>query len=219
LKKVPAVCRHFFLAYIAFFIIILNRSIAYDDKTFFAEIAEGNEAAFTALFEAYVVQMGSFVYSLTRSEKVVDDIIQETFLRIWINRDKLTGVREPRSYLFRIAANLCYTWRNRLMLESRIINDISGQAPAGHDGVTEQLHVNALKAAVQEAVNRLSPQRAKIYQLNRQEGWSVSEIAEHLSLSQQTVRNTLSSSLDFIREYLQKKGYPLVLISLLLRLF
>lgn len=197
----------------------MGLSSAYDDHTLFLRIAEGDEAAFTRLFETYAVQLGSFVFSLTQSEKIVDDVVQETFLRVWMNRDKLPDVREPKSWLFRITANLCYTWRSRLMLEKKAKDHVHQHAEQTHNEVSEQLYVNALKEAVQEAVSLLSPQRSKIYQLNRQQGFTVPEIAEYLSLSPQTVRNTLHSSLEFIREYLHKKGYPLVIISLLFRIF
>jgi len=58
-------------------------------------------------------------------------------------------------------------------------------------------------------VGRLPEQRRRIYQMSRDEGMKIVEIAERLAISPNTVKNTLVVSLRFIRQYLADRGHEL----------
>ncbi|HEY0274178.1 MAG TPA: hypothetical protein VGC22_13385 [Chitinophaga sp.] len=61
-----------------------------DDKDLFHQIAKGDETAFRRLFHRYVPGLRPLVLPPpTKTAAVTDDIIQETFLRLWLSRDKL----------------------------------------------------------------------------------------------------------------------------------
>jgi RNA polymerase sigma-70 factor (ECF subfamily) len=70
-------------------------------------------------------------------------------------------------------------------------------------------------AAVQEAVEALSPQRKMVFQLSREEGLTYEQIARRLQISTNTVRNHLTASLQFIRGHLNT-GIKSLLCLLLL---
>ena len=75
----------------------------------------------------------------------------------------------------------------------------------------KQIYLHDLQKLVARAVNHLSPQRRKIYQLSREQNMTIPEIADHLQISASTVKNTLVTALREIREYLNKAGYELLL--------
>ena len=156
---------------------------------------------------------------MTRLSAVTDEIVQETFLQLWISRDKLAAVHAPKAWIFRIAANICYTYLKRLLLEKQIVGQLHTQTNTYHNDLLEMVHVKGMLSALEEGVQHLSPQRRKIYQLSREHGLTPSEIAETLSLSIQTVRNTLSSSLEQLRNFLVQKGYPLALVIMAFGVF
>ncbi|WP_350340289.1 sigma factor-like helix-turn-helix DNA-binding protein [Paraflavitalea speifideaquila] len=58
-----------------------------------------------------------------------------------------------------------------------------------------------------------------MYLLNREQGFTADEIAAQLGLSVQTVRNTLTASLEFLRGHLAKQGYTISISILSLLLF
>ncbi len=189
-----------------------------NERALFLRIAEGDEVAFTNVYQSFTPSLASFILKLTRSDALVDEIIQETFFQVWVSRDKLSEVREPRAWVFRIAANISYSYLRRLLTEKKVLKNIISE-PGKDWSAAETLQVNMLLNTVQEVVNDLSPQRKKVYLLSREAGLTVPQIAEALNLSPNTVRNTLQSSLGAIRDHLLKKGYQMAVISLLLNLF
>lgn len=180
------------------------------------QISDGDEKAFTALYAQYVPQLASFIRGITGSERMVNEIIQETFLQIWIGRDKLARVEAPKAWTFRIAANITYNHLKRLVVERKAISIIQEETADVTDDVTNTVIANSLLAALHKAIDNLSPQRRKIYRLSREEGMTIPEIAAATGLSVNTVRNTLSSSLESIRAFLAAEGYAVPLVILMM---
>jgi RNA polymerase sigma-70 factor (ECF subfamily) len=189
------------------------------DTLLFARIAAGDEGAFALFYRQMVPQLRPFIYSITHADLLVEEVIQEAFLRCWLNRDKLPGLSNPRAWLFRITGNICYSLFQRSLVEKKAMDVVGTQATGPDTGTTDLIQVKFLKAALQEAIQQLSPQRKKIYLLNREQGFTADEIAAQLGLSVQTVRNTLTASLEFLRSRLAKQGYTISISILSLLIF
>src|SRR6185436_18672107 len=122
--------------------------------------------------------------------------IQEVFLRLWMNRDRLAEINNPRGWIFRISANICYTWLKRKITERNIVQAMEVVESTDDETGAENVDTRILVKEIREAVNALPPGRKKIYQMSREQGMSISEIGEELDLSTQTVKNTLTKSLQ-----------------------
>ncbi|WP_276485463.1 RNA polymerase sigma factor [Paraflavitalea pollutisoli] len=188
------------------------------DYSLFTGIAAGDEQAFASFYRQMVPQLRPFIFSITHSDAQVEEVIQESFLRFWLNRDKIPGLTNPRAWLFKITANLCYSLFQRSVTERKALQAVGRQAEEANSETADLIQLNFLKAALQQAVLQLSPQRRKIYLMNREQGLTADQIAVQLGLSVQTVRNTLSASLEFLRSQLNRQGYTVtILVILLLR--
>jgi DNA-directed RNA polymerase specialized sigma24 family protein len=156
-----------------------------DQKLLFQLTAEGDEKAFSALFNLFLPKLYPSIIKLTKSESSVQEIIQETFIQVWLNRDKLADMENPGGWIFRVASNKCYDH-----LRTRALNDKLFVAMAGEPG---------------EGVNA-THERMDSKELKHHIGMTIPEIAAALQLSPNTVKNALVISLKFIREYLAKHG-------------
>lgn len=185
------------------------------DPSLFSRIAAGDEDAFAAFYRHLVPQLRPFIFSITHSDQLVDEVIQESFLRFWLNRDKLPGLNDPKAWLFRITGNVCYSLFQRSLTEKKMLDRVELQSTHAHSDTFDLIQLNFLKTALQQGVQQLSPQRRKIYCLNREQGLSPDEIAGQLNLSVQTVRNTLSASLEFLRDHLSRQGYTISVLAVL----
>ena len=140
-----------------------------------------------------------------------EEMIQQTFLNIWLKRDKLREVEHPRAYIFKIAANECYMSLRKKILARNYLQQLpermeSDEHPIAHFNLQE------VKGLIGEAVTQLPQTQRQVFYLSREQHLSVKEIAEQLELSPQTVKNNLTSALKQIRLHLQQSGYPIPLI-------
>lgn len=166
---------------------------------------QGDEAAFECLFNQYLPLLHPYLMDMLKSHQAAQDAIQNTFIRIWLQRDKLDGVEFPRTWITRIAVHECLNMLRRRQTEKKALEKLQENSFV-HLGVETDTQYSQTRRLVQEAIARLSPQRRKIYEMSRLQGRSVSEIASELGLSVQTVKNTLGTCLENIREHLLKNG-------------
>ncbi len=188
------------------------------DTELFALIAAGDEKAFTKLYKTYVPRLLPFISRTVRSDSIADEVVQQVFLSLWIGRDKLPEVQDPKAWIFRIAANICYSHLKKVVTERRVLDLVSGTTEQVDElGGYHGQQARELSRLVHAAIELLPAQRKKIYELSRDAGLSHKEIADQLGISSNTVKNTMVQALQFIRLFLKEHGYeiPIGIIFLL----
>lgn len=167
----------------------------YEEKELLCRIAEGDEAAFGLLFNAYHQRLGAFIYRLTESFQATEEIVQDVFVKIWLKRAALGEVASFDAYLFAAARNHAFNYLRGLARERNRLADLPAEeAP---DEVTEERH-----ALLDQAIAHLPRQQKNVYLLHRRQGLSHAEIAEQLHVSVETVKKHMSLALRSIRDYL-----------------
>jgi RNA polymerase sigma-70 factor (family 1) len=191
----------------------------HNDRILFQLISEGDEAAFRQLFHTYAPQLQPMVLRITKTAAVTEDILQEAFLRLWISRDKLTAIQNPRSWILRIVFHLSFSYLRRQAVHDKAMDKLSDTQPEWDAAVTPEqtLAYNALIQLIGEAVEQLPPKAKHIYMLSREGGLKIPEIAAELGLSPSTVKNSLVRSLQAIRRHIEAGGHflPFLILWLL----
>lgn len=185
-------------------------------------ISEGDEVAFGKVYQHYYVQLLPVFTSYTRNQSEAEEILQETFIKVWLTRDKLIEVEHFRGWLFKIATRIYFKAIKKRLVYEKKLGEMAGaivEKEAGPLTPLETTHVQEIKNLIQEAVQLLPEQRKRIYELSRKEGLRIEEIAERLGITTRTVKNTLSLALQGIREHLEQSGHgPLIAVYLCLQL-
>lgn len=190
-----------------------------DDVELFSKIAAGDESAFGQLFHRYTPRLLPFIKKLTRNDLMAAELVQETFMRLWLQREKLNEIENPSAWIYRIASNVSINYLRSLASRKKLL---SGIAPVEEtNGPEILLETKELSRAIQLAIEQLPGQRQKVYRLSREEGLSHQQIADKLDISVNTVKNQIVASLKFIRQSINKqKGLPVyALISLTAEFF
>jgi RNA polymerase sigma-70 factor (ECF subfamily) len=200
----------------------LQESRIYEDRELFARIAEGDENAFREIFQYYGVLIHPYVSKIVKEESIAREIVQEVFLKLWINRETLTKIENPSSWLFRVASNFSISHFRKQELDKRLLKEIKNRSvgdtnglQGGHTDTVDELSAKELKTLIQQAVDQLPAKRKEIYLLSREQGLSRKEVADKLNLSENTVRNQIAIALQHIQDYIKKSsGYyiPVLLI-------
>ncbi|HJU46292.1 MAG TPA: RNA polymerase sigma-70 factor [Chitinophagaceae bacterium] len=183
----------------------MSQNIQNIDKELFLGLSRGDEDAFRTIVTFYHQRFLPTTISLVKSEPMARDIMQEVFLKLWQKREALAEVEHPFTWLKTVVSNttsnhirsqLNYELRNKkLISETPEISEIE-----------EDLDAKFTQSLIDEAVLELSPKRKQVFLLSRREGLSRKEIAERLNISENTVRNQLAEAIEFVQNYLRKRG-------------
>lgn len=186
----------------------------FTEKELFEKIAGGDERAFRLLFDRYKTKLYYFILHFVKSEAVAEEMVQETFLRIWTNRHALDRVEDPGTYLFVAAKNRALNHIQRSIREREFQASLSGETLIDN-ATEEQLLFNESRRLIDEAVSRLAPQQRQVYQLAREEGLSREEVAAQMGISPHTVKNHLAAAVRSIRDHLLNRDAMLALLLFL----
>lgn len=197
----------------------MSSDFLHNERELIRQIAAGNEQAFGAFFSYYYPQLFSLVRRFSLHDEDVREALQETFLQVWLQRDQLEDIQSIKGWLLRIATRQCRAVLRKNLLIERSEKRAGEYALSEWPLMTEPASITEIVRLVHEAVQRMPDQRRRIYQLSREEGLKPSEIAELLSLSVSTVKNTLVTALKQIREHLSQAGYLLPSLLVLGRIF
>lgn len=186
------------------------------EKDLIIATRNGSEQAYKFLYSQWVSRLYRFVFQYLKSESATDDVVQETFMRIWINKEKLNPEYSFKSYLFTIAYHFLLKELKRQINSSSMEEYIEYQNILRTKGenIPESIDFDIFLEALSRAKQHLSPRQCEIFELNKEYGISISEIAEKLSITDLVVRNQLCMSLKILRYHL-RHYYPFLIIFLL----
>lgn len=186
----------------------------YEEKGLLFRIAEGDEAAFEQLFFHHLPMSRRVVYGIVKQEAVVNDIIQEVFLNVWLNRTELTQINSFSHWIYKLLYHRSLNWLRKQSYQKKDgqLYFEKGLTSLTSNETEEAVIFAETSRLVKEAIMQLPAQTRKVYMLSRENGFKVPEIAEQLNLSQQTVKNILVRAGKNIREYLIQHDIKLPLI-------
>jgi len=152
------------------------------------------------LFERYQPIVFRHVLSQTGQTDLSHDIVQETFLRIWIHRSSLKPDLPFMAFALRISGNLARDAFRHRRTRERLERSIPPPALSEGDDPAEALQLTMLEERLTTIINEHLPERCRtIFLLSRVEEKTHREIADLLGLSVKTVENQIHHALKLIR--------------------
>lgn len=174
------------------------------DCSLMERVQRDDDAALTLIVERHWAPLVSYSTKIVGTVDVAEEVVQETFVRLWERRAKWIPGGSVRSFLFHTARNLGLGSLRHLEVRRRtepeVRRALHAHAPSPLDELTDQ----ELRLTVWSALDALPPRRRQALILVRLRGYSLDEAAAEMKLSRQTVANHISLALDDLELLLRK---------------
>lgn len=164
------------------------------------QIAQGDESAFKQLVDTYSDRLGHFIAAITKDHQVAQEIVQDVFLKIWVNREMLVSVKNFQRWLFVVSKNQALN-----ALRKAITLQILPEEQLADSDINEALLENERRfCLLDDAIANLPDQQRKVYLLSRREGKTYKQIGSLLDLSPQTVKKYIQLAVAHIIKHVEK---------------
>ena len=176
-------------------------------------LAKGDVKAFDTLFLMYSKRLFQFSFRYLKSKEEAEEIIQETFIRIWEKRSEVNATYSLGGFIFTIAHRLILNRLRKLHNEKRCHAFLESHDQRWRNTTEEILLGTELEDVARTAIEALPPKRQMIYRMVRVENMTYQQVADHLQISVKTVEAQMSEALKFLRSKIVVQGIiPLLAI-------
>jgi RNA polymerase sigma-70 factor (ECF subfamily) len=161
-------------------------------------LRNGSHRAYQKLYTQFVKPLIRYITMLSHSEILAEELTQDIFTTVWIDRQKIDPKKNIKGYLFTVARHTMADYYRKQKVRK---NYMEQQAYAENTTYSTDASLIAkdMEQYVTKVINHMPKQRKKIFELSFR-GWSSNEIATHLSLSQKAVEKQISYARRSIRE-------------------
>ncbi|SHM97527.1 RNA polymerase sigma-70 factor, ECF subfamily [Chitinophaga jiangningensis] len=191
-----------------------------EEQALLLQIADGDAAAFTAIFHRYSKQVFDAAMVYLKDANLATETVQEIFLKVWLRRSGLTEVDNFRDYLFILTRNHIYDGFRRQLVKLKVYDIHQQQQPTMQADADHLLLEKEYDGILRAAVSALPTERRKVYQA-RQAGFSNEEISRQLNISVHTVKKQMSLAMQSIRTFVSARVkndvLPILLILITFR--
>lgn len=167
--------------------------------------SDHGHAAFRVIYDRYFDRIHSYAKKLVWDPLSVDEVVQETFVRLYRSRHKVDPDRPLRPYLLKIAHNVSLTLLQRKgkRRAQELTQESEPKAPSA-DASAEQ---RELGQGIDQALKTLAPEHRAVIILRHVQKLKLTEIAEALSCSERTARNRLKAAATLFARKLKTLGH------------
>ncbi len=158
--------------------------------------------AFNQLYFKYHAAIYRNIFKLLKDGEESENILQEVFTSLWLNRVTLDAAKPVANWLFVVSYNKSITHLKKSLKKTLAYQQIENEHEYAHE---EDVFLKEIKLKlINEACLNLSPQKRKVFDLCKLQGKSYEETAVELNISKHTVKEYLSLAVKSIKEYVDQ---------------
>lgn len=181
------------------------------------QLKEGSYKAFNCLYEQHFDLLYGFIFSLTRSHEQTMELVQESFIKVWVNREKIETDLSFKAWLYKMAKNQLLDQLKK-QLHTPLFEDYLDYCADENISVNageNSFDYEAFCQSLTIAKAKLSPRQAEVFGLCKEQGYSTTEVSRLLNISENVVYNYLSQAISTLRKEMPSHFYLFVLLLLL----
>ncbi|MGV8094628.1 MAG: RNA polymerase sigma factor [Mangrovibacterium sp.] len=175
------------------------------DPALLHSLKNGDQQAFERVFKQYAQKLFSFSLSYLKDEEEAQEVVQEVFLKIWLNRITLKTDTSFQSYLFTIAFNSIRKSFNRKAKNDQYKLDVIDDLDEGQDVADYEQNYQFVSQKLEQFIDEMPEKRKDIFIQRKKQGKPVRQIAEEMGISVKTVENQITESMKYLKRRFQEE--------------
>jgi len=176
------------------------------------QIQQKDILAFESFYKKHYKEFLLLAYRYLKSYAPAEEIVNDVFVKIWEDAEKITIESSFKSYICRAVINRSINALNRQKKEIQNQRELAS-LPEAHQEQRE-IEANELKVQLYKAIDALPEQCRRVFLMSRSDGMKQQEIADQLGISIKTVKNHITHAL---KQLGKARGYYVFLAILLLK--
>ncbi|WP_118195895.1 RNA polymerase sigma factor [Albibacterium indicum] len=168
-----------------------------------SQLSDGSLTAFNRIYTTYAPQLYKRLLRLLKDPEVVEEVLQDVFLKVWDKRDEIIPDRGFRTFIFRMSDNLAIDLFRKIGRDKKLQMELWAASISFYFHLEENVLKDEEITILKEAIETLSPKRKQILILCKLEEKSYKETAEILGVSVSTVSNQLVKAMKDIKGYIE----------------
>ncbi len=165
----------------------------------FRKLAAGDRLAMGQLYEIYKEAVYRKCVFFTKDHETASDLVQDCFLKLWEERERLQYVEAPANYFQVLCRNLILKFLSRKKNQQLIITNIGALQQKSVDPY-QQMANKENQQQLTICIEKLTPQRKIVTYLKRHQELSNQEIAHCLGLTTETVKSHYGNALNDLKK-------------------
>lgn len=179
----------------------MGRKLVEYDEFLLSLICKGDKNAFNILFKNYYSGLVVFAHNYINDLPKSEEIVQDVFTKIWLERDSLEIKSNTKNWLFLAVKNKALDLLKHEKVKQKYHQYILNSNAEFYD--QSFLLEDELRELIKDTMEKLPKECKKIFVLSRIKGLKNKEIAQTLGISIKTVENQMSKALKIFKKSLK----------------
>jgi RNA polymerase sigma-70 factor (ECF subfamily) len=157
---------------------------------------------FKQIFDTVYEPLKKYVYYKTGNIETAEDVVQETFIKLWDNREDVRA-ETVKPYLYKIATNIFLNHYEKSKVQFKFLQ--KQETKNNVEAPDYEMEMKEFDRKLQQSLSDMNEKARTVFLMNRIESMTYREIAENLGLSVKAVEKRMSVALDFLRQRIALK--------------
>ena len=182
------------------------------DESLVKRFADGDMRAFDSIYSIFNPKLQRFVFTIVKTENDTEEIVQEVFVKLWENREKIKKYISFENYLFTIAYHTTVSLLRKRAKEVHYIEYVkSVQMEVEEFTPDETFNRDEIHETLNLLIEKMPGRQQEVFRMKHFQNCSYKEIADHLNISVNTVENHIVKAHKFLKENLGKNYFSVLL--------
>lgn len=174
------------------------------DESIVGDVLMGDKEAYEVIVRRYNSRLYKIARTYVKDEDDIEDVLQETYVKAYVNLDKFEGRAKLSTWLTRILINEALACANKQSRKSTFIDDVLFDDLEKEQNMEQKMIQKNIKDVLEKSIDNLPQKLSSVFVMREIEGLNVKETSELLDISEENVKVRLHRAKSALKEMINE---------------